>query len=65
MPWIYENIKKGARFDTLVSLTWKKRNTIKVYFNRNWLDILNEVDFKYYLDNHKNFKKGKPKIITN
>ena len=51
MAWLVnvENIRKGERYSILVILTWKKRATVKVYFNRKKIDVWSDEHFVNYL----------------
>lgn len=45
--------KSSGRLDYLIHATWKKRETIRRYFQRNGLSILSNEDIDFYLDKFK------------
>ena len=55
--WNSVNIRKSVRYECLEIITGKKKNTIKIYFNRNNLNILNNKIFLKYLKDNIELKK--------
>jgi len=47
------NAERSARYELLADLTWKKKPTVKVYFNRKKMDIMSKDDFDFYLKKYK------------
>lgn len=47
--WVFDNIRKSARYNLIAELTKKKKETVKMFFFRNKLNISNEDDVKKYL----------------
>jgi len=44
---------RSARFWLLSEITWKKKHTIKQFFYRNKMDVLNPEHIELYLNKYK------------
>jgi len=57
MAWVFDNIRRWARLLLLAEILWRKKETIQMYFHRNWLDVTNKEDVKTYINKFYIFKK--------
>ena len=55
--YFLNNIRKGERYNILAILTWKRKDAIKVFFNRNKIDVSDEKDFLEYLKKNYIFNR--------
>ena len=55
--WINQNHIAGAKYELLASITFKKQKTVRIYFNRNKLNIFEWEDVRKYLDKFYEHKK--------
>ena len=63
--WVFDNIRRGERYNMLTILLSKKKATIQTYFGRNDLDIMDSTDILYYCSKSDILTKWRPKGSKN